>query len=141
MSFHHEPDKRILPLIAMAAAESTSVEDLVEAIRATNSKLLRKNAPHVLWAIPGKNDTAIGMIKFASVHHLNGANPTVFAMIAHTCVTGSLVDSQALQVLEHMLDRGWIQEVWPGLIGDTLAFGKTKCAQMLNARAKAGPPI
>lgn len=127
-----KPPKSLMPLIELAQTAKTSVADLVTAARSIDTDLLARNAFHVFLAIPDKNDSGIGLIKFAAIHHLLGTDSSVFASIADTCARGQMADTEAALVLEHMLKEDWMPRV-PGPLFGALAHGKTKCAELLNA--------
>lgn len=127
-----KPIKAIQSLVDLAGNERTSVVDLIAAARAIDVDVLRQNAFHVLQAIPDPNSKGVDLIKFAAIHHVLGADLSVFAMIADSCARGSMADVEAEIVFEHMLTNGWMPLV-PGPLFGALAHGKRKCAKLLNA--------
>ena len=125
------PPKAILPIIELAARPETTVDNLLDALHKTDKCQLKRNAFHVLQAIPDI-DLPSGRIKFAAVHHAIGSESSVFGGLAFDCIAGTMEDEASHEVVVFMLKRGWLNP-FPGSLFHACAHNKPKLAAALYA--------
>jgi hypothetical protein len=105
---------------------------LLDVLREADTEQLKRNAYHVLDAIPDI-DTPTGLMKFAAVHHVIGSAASACPSLAHTCIVGKMSDQDAREFVMFLLERGWIAP-YPGLLLNACANNKPQLAQALHAK-------
>lgn len=126
-----KPPKAIVPIIELAARPETTVDALLEILRATDQDQLKRNAFHILQAIPNVNQPS-GRINFAAVHHVIGSDFSVFGGLAFDCIAGPMEDDDAKSVVIFMLKQGWLR-TFPGSLFHACANNKPNLAAALYA--------
>lgn len=133
------PPKSLMPILNLAATPNVDVDEFLAAMAIVDPDQLRRNAFHVLQAIPNSNSSN-GTILFAAVHHAIQSDRSIFAMLADTCVRGPMPDKDAAITLRFLFDRGWAPLVI-GLLVNSCAENKVICANLCRERGLYRSPM